>query len=469
MPLNRGVFAVSAMDNDGQVITTCIIEEAFGSAIQRRGPFRLKCASNEKIFVSLGERTSGKQPDVRAAGQKLYEALVAHEPVRQVFAATEKIPEPKDPPDPPPVYPLFVRVDAPEVENLPWEILFRQSFIVLDPRWPIARLTALPMRARPLERVISPELRAAFVIAAQGERGLEEWNGLREAIDRFKFSVNAVVLVSEEDVFNAVTADAATWGQRHKIEVAYTGDATSLISRIRTHLPNIIHVFSHGTADAFPRLELETKADREADSGDSSLLLGIDDMKVLAEMGSLWLVVLNCCRGGKGTALLHSFAQQLVAGGAPAVVAMRESVDVADANQFTRLFYDDLLVHLQPLFEKRAQVAAGSAALPFPELALLRPISRARVKLLEATRRKPEESIEWSFPVLYVHRDELKLLPRAPKFSQLTDDERRELVAELDFLRETRGALDSLIDAESAQERAKLDQQIAEIQRKIAG
>jgi hypothetical protein len=470
MPADRGVLLVTGMSHEGQRITTLMIEEAFGWETVH-DTFPLKCTANDKIFADLARRMTGQRPDVRAAGQKLCDALMANEPVRLMFEKTQTVPKPAQPP---PTYPLFVRVEAPEAANLPWETLyFKNTFMALDPhqRWPIARLAVASGRAMPLERIIAPDLRIAVVIAAQDEKGLDEWAGISSAIEASEFPVSVLVLVSEEEVKDAVTADAARWQASlpsRTVEVGYTGDSTSLVSRVRTFLPNIIHIFCHGTADAVPQLELESPADRVAGDGRSSIVLGMENLKPLAQMGSLWLIVLNCCRGGKGTAHLPSFAQQLAVAGTPAVVAMRESVEVSDANLFSQLFYDDLLTQLRSIFAWR-NGAAGQPARSFPELIWLRAIHRARLRLSSEMERRPDSSLEWTYPVVYVNRDELKLFPRDPKFSALSESQRLQLVAELDFLREARSAVNPIIDAEAAQERAKLEARIDEIQRKIAG
>jgi hypothetical protein len=468
MSTARGVLLVGSLPYNGQRITTCAIEEAYGQNTAR-GPFQLSCSPNEKIFTALSERGSGGKPDVRAAGQKLYNALVEIDPVRQMFARIHGTSTVGGPPS---MFPLFVRLDAPDAENLPWEALFRDSFIVLDrdQRWPIGRLAATTARAAPLHRAIAPELRIAIVIAAQGEKGVAEWRSHSAAIEQANLPINILVLVSEDAVRAAVNADATRWqtgGVPCTVDVVYTGDKELLLKRLRTHLPNVIHFFCHGAAEPLPRLDLESRSDRTAGAGQSSIVLSAEDLKPLAQMGTLWLIVLNCCGSGKSNLHLNSFAQQLVEAGAPAVVAMRESVDVCDANVFSKLFYTDLLLQFVAVFNWRA---APNFPPPFliPEDIWLRAVHRARVQLSSAPR-SADSSVEWTYPVVYVNRDELRLSPRLPKFSTLPEAKRLELVAELDMLRAAHAAIQALMDQESEKERERLDKLIDDVQRRIAG
>lgn len=463
----RGVLVLNTLIHDGKPVYTCTINEAYGSNVPRT-QFILKCNSDDPEFIKL----RAKPPEVREAGEKLYGALTAEQAGLDFFAQTTKI---ASGPGPVQEYPLYVRLDVPDAENLPWEILWeaQKTFMVLDPqgRWPIARLASASQRARPLHRLIGKELRIAVVLAAALENGADEWASISAALGNLATPVDVLGLVSEDAAQAAINADAAKWqGQApsRDIEVEFTGDSTSLIARLRAHAPNVIHFFCHGIADGQPQLELETRADRKGKKDRGSITLDSNTLNQLAQMDSLWLVVLNCCQGAKTAPQLHSLANELVTAGVPAVVAMRESVRVIDANLFTAHFYPDLFTHLQAVFALR-NVPAPPDPLPFPEVLWVRAVHGARRQLSLASQRKPDSSAEWTYPVVYVHSDELVLHPRELKAATLSPEQRQGLNATLDLLRALRAPLAYATDAAAASRRSELDAEIQQIEAQLAG
>ena len=464
----RGVLVVSGMELAGKRLNTCMIDEAYGHQVPG-GTYPLDCRASDPEFVKM----RGTPPAVRLAGEKLYSALVAHPPVRDFFAHAAA-------PTPAaaaatPVYPLYVRVDTPDAEEFPWETLCetQKSFMVLDPqgRWPIARLAASG-RAQPLDRSISSELRMAVVLAAAGESGADEWRYIAQAINGFNTPVDVLSLVSDRSTQSAIEADVAAWqGQaptRHAT-VDFVGDDTSVMDRLKAQLPNVIHFFCHGNADVRPILELETLGDRKARLRRGSVTLGGGALEELGRLKSLWLVVLNCCQGAKAAPHLHSLAKQLVAAGVPAVVAMRESVDVSDANLFSEHFYPHLFAQLQAVFTVR-NAQPASAKLPFQEVVWVRAVHEARRRLSSERGRSPDSSAQWTLPIVYVHRDELFLHPRQlkPAF-ELSPAARLEKVTQLDLLRQIRATMDPVVDDDAKLQRSQLDQQIQQIEDELSG
>lgn len=462
----RGVLVVSARERGGKLVNICMIDEVFSNVVPG-GAYDLDCNSNDAEFVKL----RGKPPAVRQAGEKLYSALVAHQPVRDFFAQTR---EQAAGSAQPPVYPLYIRVDTPDAEELPWEILCetQKSFMVLDPqgRWPISRLASVPKRAKPLHRNIGNELRLAVVLAAACEDGATEWASISGAISKFNTPVDVLVLVSEDDVKERIAADALAWashGTAHSVEVDFVGDSTTLMTRLCAHVPNAIHFFCHGNADVPLELELETRSDRRAKKDQGSIKLDSRMLALLAPVDSLWLVVLNCCHGAKSAPPLHSLAHNLVKAGIPAVVAMRESVAVNDANLFAEHFYRVLLTQLQGVFALRHQPAPPDPIL-FQEIVWVRAVHQARLQLSLVPNRPPDTSAEWTYPVLYVDRDELMLHPRKLKPATLSPEKRLELETQIEVLRAIRASLEFATDANAVAQRTKLDVQIQMIEAELA-
>jgi hypothetical protein len=457
----RGVLVVNAMEINGKLLINCVIEEAFAPN-PARPQYPLDCSADDPEFAKLRSRPA----QVRPAGEKLYGALVSAKAGEEFFAQRRAVP-------PPAPAPLYIHIEPPDVERLPWEILCeaKQSFMALDPdgRWPIARLASASKRAEPLNRVVGNELRMAVVLAAARENGAAEWSSISAALSAFKTPIDVLGIVSEAASETAMTADAAQWAGKvpaRNVTVAFVGDGSSLMSQLRAHVPNVIHFFCHGVADVRPQLELESRADRTKNADRGSIKLDSALLKELTSLKSLWLVVLNCCQGGKSAPQMHSLARDLVAGGVPAVVAMRESVDVNDANLFSEHFYPALFAQLQAVFTLKNRPDAPKP-LPLDELVWVRAVDIARRQLSVSPPRQPDSSAEWTYPVVYVHRDELKLYSRNVRVPALTQERRLELLAELGMLRSVRSALDVAPDAEPA-ERNKLDAQIAQLEAQLA-
>jgi len=424
----RGVLVVASMGAGAKRVSVCSIGEAFGAQLPM-DPFPLSCSTNDPAFLKLRLTP----PVVREAGERLYGALVEHQPLRDFFLPTNPAPAP--PPAGVAEFPLYIRMDAPEAEAYPWEVMYEQQkeFMALDThgRWPIARLVGTTGRPQTLERIMVGELRMAVVLAAARESGVDEWTGIAAAIDKFDVPLDLLVIVSEEAAKAAVEADAAKWqatAPGRKVAVVFASDAASLLVALRAHVPNIVHFFCHGQVDGNSSLEVESRADRKVLKQNGSIRLNGNALSILGGIAALWLVVLNCCKGAGAAPQLHSLAREIVASGVPSVAAMRESVDVSDANVFSEQFYAGLFPQLKVLF---GLIGAPGQSLKFQEITWLRAMQRARLQL--ASGRQPESSAQWTYPVLYVHRDDLRLLRKELK--PLTLGERTELLADLDTLR----------------------------------
>src|SRR5438876_11679278 len=115
----RGVLLVNAMEIGGSRVNTCTIDEAFGHPV-RRAQYPIVCNPKDAVFLRLRATPA----EVRAAGEKLYNALVADQAGRDFFAKQLE------------QAPVFIQLDTPDVEELPWETLWemQKNFMVLDPQ-----------------------------------------------------------------------------------------------------------------------------------------------------------------------------------------------------------------------------------------------------------------------------------------------------------------------------------------------
>ena len=470
MQVPRGVIEISVVDAlDGEEMHAFKVEEAFELKLPRRQT-QLGSKSSDPEFVISEPPADGL---VQRAGERLWKDLNSNAAARLLFERMAALQGGSHQTEEPGVLPLFFNIDDdPKAEELPWEVLYHEGmkFLCLDPddRWPVARVTSLSTPSGQMVRGIEPALKVVLVLGAVGEKGAEEWEGFERAVRAAKLPVRFLVLVSEDESVRRIRKDLRRWdGRRQQGRVAYIGDVNSLMTQIVEFAPNILHFFCHGFADSRPELEVETRADRRADPPRDRGSIRLDDtlLRSIVSLRSLWLIVLNCCHSAKPAPNLHSMAKTLVLEGAPAVVAMRQSIRVTDANLFTANFYASLGHQLRPIFSNRTRkkLLEGFS----PELTWMRATDSARRCLSGLHPRVPNTNSEWSYPVLYVHRSELRLEARTPKRSVLTAVEATELASELQVLRAVRNSLRRDMSAEP--QRKLLNKKIKGLDDELAG
>jgi Flp pilus assembly protein TadD len=212
--------------------------------------------------------------------------------------------------------------DTPELASLPWEYLYNSAldrFLALSSQTPLVRYLELPERIRPL--TMTTPLRILTVIAApRGVPPLDterEWNKLNQAL-----------------------ADLI---QRKLVIVDRLNPATlpALQQQLHRQPYHALHFIGHGNFDARSQIGSLLFEDSEGEAARvSSSDLGV----VLHDHGSLRLVVLNACEGGRPSNddPFGGTAPRLVQQGIPAVIAMQFPVTDEAAITFSNGFYGAL-------------------------------------------------------------------------------------------------------------------------------
>lgn len=304
---------------------------------------------------------------------------------------------------------VFVRL-PPEAESLPWEALFANgSFLALDRRWPIARMS-LQARAESRTRNFQPPLKILAVLAADGEQATGEWSGLLASLERAKFPVSVKALVAEDPLHQQI---AATDSPRVSTDVDYVPPTLDEFTQvIETFRPNILHFFCHGRfVGGKSYLEIGTRLShrQEAEGKPRSPLFVESSNLPTSTLGDvLWLATLNCCKTaatpGDGGSLVFS----LVSAGVPVVAGMREPVSVPDANAFSRGFYRALVELLAPARKPgKSTPIDWASALYEPRMALCDAHRGTQPAPVAAQTNR-----EWILPVLYVNGGEFTLVGR---------------------------------------------------------
>jgi hypothetical protein len=338
--------------------------------------------------------------DTRGRGKAVRDALRQHPSLSGILDELRRV-------MPHQVSPLLVQLGLSDAELVHWETLcdIDDTFVALDPRWPIARIVD-PVNApqRPPCELTTP-VRLMAVISALGIRDQQrEWQLLRDAVVTARadgLPVLLKVLVGDPALYGVIAGEKAAG--LAQLELGAIEDTPARLTQaIRAWSPNVLHVFCHGHADtAGQALELATANDHvQHAAGDPHTVAGsvrvpAPSLARLGEsLGNPWLLVLNCCSSGQAATGLQSMASQVVSTGFPAVVAMVEPVDAHDAYEFTRAFYPAALAAL-----RQAQAALAGATSTTLEWTPV--LSHARAAIAQRPDRD-DASPEWALPVLYV-------------------------------------------------------------------
>jgi hypothetical protein len=173
---------------------------------------------------------------------------------------------------------------------------------------------------------------------------------------------------------------------------------------LRTWLPHVVHFFCHGSVGLGAHyLELATVVEHDQCADAGSVLLDVEELSSSGAFDDAWVVVLNCCEGGRAAGGLHSMAFRVVArGGVPAAIGMQEPVAAGDANTFCENLYPELFDALRVALE----VPAGAAPV---SVNLTAAIALPRRALRDLHRTAPQNFVRWSLPVLYLHDQPLQV------------------------------------------------------------
>jgi CHAT domain len=295
--------------------------------------------------------------------------------------------------------PLLLRI-SPEAEEIPWETAFANgSFLALDQRWSIARMSQQD-RSGGAERDFQPPLHVMLILAANGVDATQEWEKILAALQTARFPAMVTAIVAQRELREKI---AATKEKNIKIHAEMVPEGRGLIDVIRDAQPspNLLHFFCHGAVDPgkSPYLSIAT-APTLIGTGNPVTLYARDiPMDVLGDQ--LWLITLNCCRGAQSQGGAASFVFSLIRAGVPAVAGMRRPISDTDANVFSESFYRSLMRLLAP-----AAVAGATVEVDWTQT-----LYDARAALCVAHMPEKSEKTwieeavairEWTNPVLYL-------------------------------------------------------------------
>jgi hypothetical protein len=301
------------------------------------------------------------------------------------------------------IKPLYVAIAEGEAEQITWETLCdtQDSFVALDPRWPIGRISD-PVAGRSFPpAVLHPPIRVMAVVSAFKVHDQQrEWDLFHAAATAARangLDVRLKLLVAHPDL--RATIDASIAGGEGWVEVGHVEKtAQRLVQDICAWKPEILHFFCHGISDETDQwLELATALDYKTPATKAgSVKVRVAQLTDLTSvLPDPWLLTLNCCSSGQAAEELQSMAHQVVSAGFPAAVAMLEPVAAGDAYEFTRSFYASL-------FEALRRVELELAKQDRVTFEWVEPMYSARAALSDLHAGDPKNCREWALPVLYV-------------------------------------------------------------------
>jgi hypothetical protein len=270
---------------------------------------------------------------------------------------------------------LRLRILAPELAGLPWELLYdsrQEEFLAVSQQTRIVRAVETMQPLHTLS--VTPPLRILGMAASP-------------------INVQPLDIAREQELLtNAATK---VGGQ---IELVWTagGSWRDLQERLQQGSWHIFHFIGHGLFDESTGEGALVLADER---GQVDLRNTQEISRLLTDRPALRLVVLNACEGAHtGTqALYTSIAEHLVRRGLPAVLAMQDAITDTAAAEFTRSFYG----------------ALGNGL----------PVDAACTEARKAMSLAAPASWGWATPVLFLHGPDGELwTPAAETAGRNMDD-----------------------------------------------
>lgn len=264
---------------------------------------------------------------------------------------------------------IKLRVRAPELALLPWELLLDPDapvsaprFLALSRQTPVVRFLEVDRAAEPLA------VRGALHILAMGA------------------SPPGLTPIDIESERRHLATAFPWWNHLVRVEWVAGQGWRALQERLQAGGPyHVFHFVGHAFFDGVSNTGYIALAD---EAGQPELRNANELADLLADHPTLKLVVLNACESAEGSALdlTSSMAATLVARGFPAVAAMQTTVSDRAAIEFARSFYRAISNRL--------------------------PVDAACVEARKAMHLTASHTLEWVTPTLYMRAEDGRLFQR---------------------------------------------------------
>ena len=207
---------------------------------------------------------------------------------------------------------LVIASEAPEILNLPWELLLPPGgdFLGVDPRFSIRRFPRSGKMLAPFAGELRPRpLRLLFMASAPVDRSALDYEREEEALFR------------------------ATSGQDVAFDSCDLGTFEELKERVNEFKPHVLHLTGHGTVKDGKGYFAFEKEDGKAD------LVSADDLRRFLAGSGVQCVFVSGCQSGKAPReALAGVCQALVGTELPLAVGWAASIADDLATNFARRF-----------------------------------------------------------------------------------------------------------------------------------
>jgi outer membrane protein OmpA-like peptidoglycan-associated protein len=337
----------------------------------------------QNFILRLGRPRRGRRrigsPEMETAkelGQRLYDAVISGE-VRACWRSSARTAEAQN-------TGLRLRlriVDAPELNDIPWEYLYNSSlsrFLSLSEYTPLVRYLDLPERIRPL--AVDGPLAIVVMISSPNDPNYanldveDEWCRLNSSLAGLIDSGQVRLKRLPDPTLSALQRELRRGGEYH-----------------------VLHFIGHGGFDRQTQSGVLVLPDQ---AGKGHLVAADHLATILHDHRSLRLVLLNACEGSRSSREdpFSGVAQTLVQQGIPAVIAMQFEITDAAAIKFAEEFY--------------SATADGY------------PVDAALAAARKAIFAQGND-IEWGTPVLYLRAPDGQLFSVNREAARQAEEERR--------------------------------------------
>lgn len=343
-------------------------------------------------------------PNIRMAGQELFERLRANEEAAEALRQLIALPQDLS-------NPVYLDIDEPNAMTLPWEQLcIDNTFLSLSWSWQVARLSN-PMRPTSKPYVTTPSIRLLAILSALNRPAQAEWRQIKNSVENgieIGLDITLLVTATETGVRTEVQ-DYIDAGNGHVTLLDPPSTAGDVRGFIQDHRPHLIHFYAHGSRrDGAPVLTMAKTTDWDDPTrSHGSVNLKLEDIGRTAANARAWLVVLNSCMSAApenqrldGEDEVGSFAAELVASGVPAAIGHRRAIESNDANRLAKALYPEVFRLVQECVS-----VPGRRELEFASV-----MHSVRELLREAHANGDATAADnWSIPVLYVRPTPLSI------------------------------------------------------------
>lgn len=356
---------------------------------------------------------------VKERGESLVGLLRQKDPVKAAIDGLLNLP-----PNAPPT-PLYFHVRSDAADEVSWEQMFSapMGFCALDQRCPVGRIAERDRTVR--GRAFKSPLRIVAVLSADRREPRPQLEALRQSIAASGLAVSLHVITGDDELRAEVN------GPGESAELI-KGTSPEVCRQIAEARPDVLHLLCHGMTVAGERmLALASVADSDAHDGAAqlteeelrtpgSISVPIKDLVRELDACDPMLVVLAACQTAVGESGGRSFAHDLVSLGVNAVIGMRRLVDLTDTDRFCRELYPGVLAAIK---------AAVEPAVPGEQILEWAGVLTGPRKVMNGANPAGDA---WTDPVLYVQREEQRVLPKGDAMSA---EEYSQLQGKLDKLR----------------------------------